>query len=88
MSLISFSKPSDRDVLQKVVEKDNIICFVGKGSISQNIKETLYIRTVKVKLEKEEVLQKVIYAKKGITWLFKAIEILAPVNNPVMEKNK
>jgi len=88
MSLISFSKPSDKDVLQKVVEKDNIICFVGKGSILQNIKETLYIRTVKVKLEKEEVLQKVIYAKKGIKWLFKAIETLAPVNSSAMEKNK
>ncbi len=89
MSLISFSKPSDRDVLQKVVEKENIIiCFVGKGRILQNIKETLYIRTVKVRLEKEEVLQKVIYAKKGITWLFKAIEILAPVNNSAMGKNK
>jgi hypothetical protein len=88
MSLISFSKPSDADIIQKIIEKDNIISFVGKGSILQNIKETLYIRTVKVKLEKEEVLQKVIYAKKGITWLFKAIEILAPVNNSAMGKNK
>ena len=88
MSLISFSKPSDRDVLQKVIEKDNIICFVGKGRILQNIKETLYIRTVKVKLDKEEVLQKVIYAKKGITWLFKAIEILAPVSGSAVKKNK
>ncbi len=88
MSLISFSKPSDADVIQKIIEKDSIISFVGKGKILQNIKETLYIRIVKVKLEKEEVLQKVIYAKKGITWLFKVIEILAPVNNSAMEKNK
>ncbi len=86
MSIISFSKPSDADVLQKIIEKDNIISFVGKGRILQNVKETLYIRIVKIRFEKEEVLQKVIYAKKGITWLFKAIETLAPVSNSAIEK--
>lgn len=74
MSIISFSKPSDSDVIQKIIEKDNIIGFVGKGKIHQNVTETLYIRIVKIKFNKKETLRKVIYAKKGITWLFKAIE--------------
>ena len=88
MSITSFSKPSDSEVLQKIVTKDNVIGFVGKGSVFQNANETLYIRTVKIKLNKEEVYQKVIYAKKGITWLFKAIENLAPVSNSAMKKNE
>ncbi len=81
MSITSFSKPSDIDILQKVVEEDSIISFVDKGSIFQNVSETLYIRTVKIKFDKEEVLKKVIYFKKGITWLFKTIETVTPVNN-------
>jgi len=81
MSIISFSTPSDIDILQKVIEEDSIISFVDKGSILQNVSETLYIRTVKIKFDKEEVLKKVIYIKKGITWLFKAIETITPVNN-------
>jgi len=81
MSIISFSIPSDIDILQKVIEEDSIISFVDKGSILQNVSETLYIRTVKIKFDKEEVLKKVIYIKKGITWLFKAIETITPVNN-------
>ncbi len=86
MSIISFSKPSDADILQKIIEKENVINFVGKGTILQNVTETLYIRIVKIRFEKEEVLQKVIYVKKGITWLFKTIETLAPVNNAAIEE--
>ena len=86
MSIISFSKPSDTDIIQKIIEKDSIISFVGKGRILQNVTETLYIRIVKIRFEKEEVLQRVIYVKKGIAWLFKAIETLAPVGNSAVEK--
>ena len=81
MSITSFSKPSDADVMQKIIEKESVISFVDKGSILQNVSETLYIRTVKVTLDKEEVLKKVIYIKKGITWLFKTIETITPINN-------
>lgn len=74
MSIISFSKPSDSEVLQRVGEQDQHVSFVGKGSIRQKVNETLYIRTVKVKKSKREVLKNVVYVKKGISWLFKAIE--------------
>lgn len=88
MSLTSFSKPSDTDVLQKISEQDKTFSFVGKGSIHQNVNETLYIRTIKIKLNKEEVLKNVIYIKKGITWLFKKIETISVVSNPAMIKEK
>ncbi|MGB5364454.1 MAG: hypothetical protein WBN17_14240 [Aureibaculum sp.] len=88
MSLTSFSKPSDTDVLQTISKQDNTVSFVGKGSIHQNVNETLYIRTVKIKINKEEVLKNVIYIKKGITWLFKKIETITVVSTPAMIKEK
>lgn len=88
MSLASFSKPSDKDVLLNIVETDAIVSFMDKGSILQNIKETLYVRTVKIKRDKEEEVKKVIYTKKGITWLFKAIENITAFNNLAIEKEK
>ncbi|MDH5412609.1 MAG: hypothetical protein OEW87_00600 [Flavobacteriaceae bacterium] len=88
MSLTSFSKPSDADVLQKLSEQDTTVSFVGKGSIHQNVSETLYIRTIKIKLNKEEVLKNVIYIKKGITWLFKKIETISVVSTATMIKEK
>jgi len=86
MSLASFSKPSDKDVLLNIVETDAIVSFVGKGSILQNIMETLYVRTVKIKREKEEAVKKIIYTKKGVTWLFKTVENIATFNNLAIEK--
>ena len=89
MSLASFSKPSDKDVLLHIVENDAIVSFMDKGSILQNIKETLYVRTVKIKRDKEkEEVKKVIYTKKGITWLFKTIENITAFNNLSIEKEK
>ena len=88
MSLASFSKPSDKDVLLNIVETDAIVSFMDKGSILQNIKETLYVRTVKIKRDKKEEVKKVIYTKKGITWLFKAIENITTFNNMSIEKEK
>ena len=85
MSLISFSKPSDADILQRIVEKDTIVSFVDEGSIFQNVKETLYIRTVKTEINKKEYFKKIIYVKKGIKWLFKAVE---PFNNAPIELKK
>jgi|LGVF01.2.fsa_nt_gb hypothetical protein len=86
MSITSFSKPSDNEILQNIIEKDSAISFVGKGSVLQNAHETLYVRIVKIELEKEEVLQKVIYIKKGIAWFFKTIEILVPINDSAVKK--
>lgn len=74
MSITSFSKPSDTDVLNKFIKKDQIISFVGEGSIYQNSEETFYIRFVKVQVNKEEIIKKVVYIKKGISWLFNRIE--------------
>jgi hypothetical protein len=74
MSITSFSKPSDTDVLNKFIKKDQIISFVGEGSIYQNSEETFYIRFVKVQANKEEIIKKVVYIKKGISWLFNRIE--------------
>lgn len=88
MSLASFSKPSDRDVLLEINETDAIVSFIDKGSIFQNIKETLYIRTVKIKRDKEEGFKKVIFAKKGITWLFKAVENVTKGNSLAIEKGE
>ena len=88
MSLASFSKPSDKDVLLNIVETDAVVSFMDKGSILQNIKETLYVRTVKIKRDKEEEVKKVIYTKKGIAWLFKAIENITAFNNLAIEKEK
>ena len=88
MSLASFSKPSDKDVLLNIVESDAIVSFVDKGSILQNIKETLYVRTVKIKRDNGEAVKKIIYSKKGITWLFKTVENIATFNNIAIEKEK
>lgn len=85
MSIASFSTPTDFDILQKIIENDTVIGFVGKGSIYQNVKETLYVRTVKIKLNKEEVLKNVIYFKKGIKWFFKSIETKEQVSESAIE---
>ena len=74
MSITSFSKPSDNDVIKKLIQKDQLVSFVGEGSIYQNSEETVYKRTVKVRVNKEEILKNVVYIKKGITWLFNRIE--------------
>jgi len=81
MSITSFSKPSDTEVLHKFINNSNIIGFVGKGIVVQNENETKYIRTVKIKLHKEEVLQNVIFVKNGIKWLFKSIENDTSINH-------
>ena len=74
MSITCFSKPSDTDVLNNFLKKEQIISFVGEGSIYQNSEETFYVRTVKVKVQKEEIIKKVVFIKKGISWLFNRIE--------------
>ena len=75
MSLISFSTPSDKEVLKKFEKKKKSnISFVGEGTVCQKVNETLYIRTIKVSREKVEVLKNVVYIKKGISWFFKGIE--------------
>lgn len=77
MTITSFSKPSDNDILKKIEENDAVLSFVGKGSILQSTNETIYIRTVKIEDNKREVLINVIYIKKGISWLFKKVEEVA-----------
>jgi len=74
MSLISFSKPSDTEILNRISQKNQVIGFVGEGSLHQNLDETTYVRTVKLELNKREILKNVVYVKKGISWIFKAIE--------------
>ena len=74
MSLISFSKPSDAEIQDKVAKINNFIDFVGEGSLVQNLHETTYTRTVKIKSQRQEILKNVVYVKKGISWIFKSIE--------------
>jgi hypothetical protein len=74
MSLISFSKPTDSEILKKIPKKNQFVDFVGEGSVLQNLNETVYIRTVRIKFNKQEILRNVIYVKKGISWIFKSIE--------------
>jgi len=77
MSITSFSKPSDADVLQNVEANGEFLAFVGKGVALQSENETRYIRTVKIILNQEEILQNVVYIKSGIDWLFKKTETIA-----------
>ena len=84
MSITSFSKPSDADVLNTFVDKKSVIGFVDNGSIYQKVNETLYVRTVKLMMDQEEVLKKVVFTKKGIAWLFKKIESIKSVNSKAM----
>ena len=77
MSITSFSKPSDKDILKKFEKNDTILSFVGKGSILQSYTETIYIRTIKVTSDQREILRNVVYTKKGISWLFKNVEEVA-----------
>jgi len=77
MSITSFSKPSDNDILKNFEEDGSVLSFVGKGSIHQSNSETIYIRTIKFSSKKRELLRNVIYKKKGISWLFKRIEEVA-----------
>jgi len=74
MSISSFTKPSDDEVLKKMLENDLAVSFVGDGSVYQNINETLYSRTIKIKLKDQEIFQNVIYKKKGVSWEFKCTE--------------
>ena len=74
MSLISFSKPSDSEVLNRIPKKNQFISFIGEGSVLQNVDETRYVRTVLVKLKKVETVKNIIYVKKGISWIFESVE--------------
>lgn len=73
-SITSFSKPSDAEILQAVSKDEQSVSFVGKGSIRQQVDETLYVRTVKISSKKRVILKNVIYVKRGIKWFFKRIE--------------
>ncbi len=74
MSISSFTKPSDDEVLKKMLENDLAVSFVGDGSVYQSVNETLYSRTIKIKLKDQEIFQNVIYRKKGVSWEFKCTE--------------
>ncbi len=74
MSIATFSKPSDADVMQNMEANVKFLDFVGKGIVIQNMDETRYIRTVKIIVNQEEVLQNVVYVKLGINWFFKKTE--------------
>jgi len=77
MSITSFSKPSDKDILKKFEGNYKVLSFIGKGSVHQSNNETIYIRTIKVESNKKELLQNVVYTKRGISWLFKKVEEVA-----------
>ncbi len=74
MSISDFTKPSDNEVLKKLVENDLVVSFVGNGNVHQKKNETLYYRTVKIKVKGEETLRNVVYVKNGVSWKFKCTE--------------
>ncbi len=80
MSITSFSKPSDTDILENIVGEEKVLSFVGEGSILQSTNETTYIRTIKVEANEKETLRNVIFIKKGITWFFKKFEEVTITN--------
>ncbi len=80
MSITSFSKPSDNDIIKKVNGEEKVVSFVGEGSVLQSTNETIYIRTIKVEANEKEILRNVIYIKKGITWFFKKFEEVTVTN--------
>ena len=81
MSITSFSKPSDADVLLNVDTEGKVLGFVDEGLVLQNADETRYIRMVKIELDREEILQNVVYIKSGINWLFKKTETISINSN-------
>ena len=80
MSIISFSKPSDNDILEKISGEEKVLSFIGEGSVFQSTNETIYIRTIKLGINEKEILRNVIYIKKGITWVFKKFEEVSITN--------
>ncbi len=80
MSITSFSKPSDTDILENISGEEKVLSFVGEGSILQSMNETTYIRTIKVRANEKESLRNVIYVKKGITWFFEKFEEVTITN--------
>ncbi len=73
MSILNFYTPSDVKILKDIKNTSNSIKFIGSGSVCENIKETIYIRMIK--FNNEDIIKKVIYKRKGITWGFKSVEV-------------
>ena len=86
MSITSFTKPSDSDVLPYLNENAKLIEFIGKGCMRQSANESLDIRKVRVQLGSDQILKNVIFVKKGVTWFFKSIETAEIVNDPCYYK--
>lgn len=73
MSLIHFTIPSDVIILKDInnIIGERFIKFIGQGSVCQNIKETVYIRTFQ---DDQDIIRKIIYKKKGTKWAYENIE--------------
>ncbi len=76
MTLTQFSMPSDQEVLRKLDNRLQDVCFVGNGIISQKEFHTEYYRVVRIKVANEDILKRITYIKKGVSWHFKDIENL------------
>lgn len=73
MTIIKFTTPSDKDIVNAIdAPEKSAIDFVGRGSIYQNLKETIYVRLIKFR--EEDLVKKVTYKKTGILWDFVSIE--------------
>ena len=81
MSITSFSKPSNADILLNIDAEDERITFIDKGLVLQNVNETRYVRKVKITSENEEIFKNVVYIKLGIHWCFKKIETIEVHSN-------
>ena len=73
MTLINFTTPSDKEIIEAIdISTSDNIKFIGRGSVYQNLKETIYIRLIELK--KNNSIKKVIYKKQGMMWGFESIE--------------
>ncbi|NLP57039.1 hypothetical protein [Lutibacter sp. B1] len=75
MSIINFTIPSDASILKDInnVIGERFIKFIGRGSVCQNIHETIYVRTFQ---GDDEILRKIVYQKKGTKWVYQTVEVI------------
>ncbi len=74
MSILKFSIPADSKIVRDInlIVNSNTFKFIGNGSVTQTINETVFTR--KVQVNNDPDVKKVVYRKKGFNWGFVALE--------------
>jgi DNA polymerase/3'-5' exonuclease PolX len=74
MSIVNFAIPSDSKILEDLNNNLIEVKFIGSASVIQNIGETIFTRVIQ--FNNDNVVKRVIYKKKGISWGFEALEVV------------